>query len=50
MKQFNLIKSNKKIFYQEKINSKGDFIKFVANELRKIAKKNLKIPVSLYHL
>lgn len=50
MNQFTLINKDKRFFKQEKFNSRGDFIKFVANELKRIAKKNLKIPVSLYHL
>ncbi len=36
--------------YNPRIYSRKDFIEFVSKELKKIAKKNLKIPVSLYHL
>ncbi len=50
MKQFLLSNKDKKVFYSPKNTSRKDFIRFVANELTKIAKKNLKIPVSLYHL
>jgi len=33
-----------------KIKTKSEFAGFVADQFRKLTKKNLKIPVQLYHL
>ena len=40
-------KSNNK---KEAIFDKKEFVKFVSNQFKEISNKNLKIPVTLYHL
>lgn len=40
-----------KIGYKEvKITNKNDLIEFVANQFKNLAKKNLRVPIQLYHL
>lgn len=31
-------------------NSKGELVNFVADQFKKLAKKNLRVPIQLYHL
>ena len=40
----------KSIIFKNKYQKKNELIGFVADQLRKLAKKNLRIPVTLYHL
>lgn len=37
-------------FKKEKPKTRIEFISFVADQFKKLARKNLKIPVTLYHL
>jgi len=34
----------------KKVSNKKDFINFVANEFKKLTKKNLRVPIQLYNL
>ncbi|MEK7597892.1 MAG: hypothetical protein AAB441_04575 [Patescibacteria group bacterium] len=36
--------------FKNKYQKKNELIGFVADQFRKLAKKNLRIPVTLYHL
>jgi hypothetical protein len=41
---------NKSTIFKGKYHKKNDLIAFVADQFKKLAKKNLRIPVTLYHL
>ena len=45
-----LFKESKSKDKKQAIFNKKEFTKFVSNQFREISKKNLKIPVTLYHL
>lgn len=45
-----LIKKNKEINIQSRLIKKEEIINNVANQFKLLIKKNLKIPVQLYHL
>ena len=54
---FLYIKVMKKLIYSQKsrnemskTSNKKELISFVADQFKKLAKKNLKIPIQLYHL
>ena len=40
----------KSIIFKKKYQKKNELIGFVADQFKKLAKKNLRIPVTLYHL
>jgi hypothetical protein len=41
---------SKSISFKNKYQKKNELITFVADQFKKLAKKNLRIPVTLYHL
>ena len=45
-----IIFSGKPKLSGEKTNYKREFAGFLADQFKKLAKKNLKIPIQLYHL
>lgn len=50
MKRIIFSQQAKNIFKIDKPKTKNEFIGFVGDQLKKIAKRNLKIPIQLYHL
>ncbi len=36
--------------YKVEVKTKGELISFVADQFKKLTKKNLRIPITLYHL
>ena len=41
---------SKSVIFKTKYQKKNDLIEFVADQFKKLSKKNLRIPVTLYHL
>lgn len=41
---------SKSLSFKTKYQKKNELIGFVADQFKKLAKKNIKIPITLYHL
>lgn len=50
MNKINLIQGSKSEDKNKKLFTRNEFIGFVADQFKKIAKKNLRVPIQLYHL
>lgn len=50
MKKINLTQGSKSEERQKKSMNRNEFIGFVAEQFKKLAKKNLRVPIQLYHL
>ncbi len=50
MNHFVFSEKSKQKYDNKQSRIKGELIDFVADQFKKIAKRNLKIPVTLYHL
>jgi len=50
MKKIVFSQRAKSEFKKNKPQSKNEFIGFVADQFKKLAKKNLRVPIQLYHL
>ncbi len=50
MKKILLSEKTNYEFKREKPKTRIEFIGFVADQFKKLAKKNLRVPITLYHL
>ncbi|MFH0979391.1 MAG: hypothetical protein V1803_00360 [Candidatus Roizmanbacteria bacterium] len=50
MKKIVFSQKPKSDFLRNKPTNKNEFVSFVADQFKKLSKKNLRVPIQLYHL